>query len=147
MSRITDTLPTEVNIGDCRCGPDVHPDGDVVYLRPHLSLTGGLAAVAALSQPGTPMELQERLSKALVVHGIVGWNFVDDDGKPIPVTAETIEAALPWKAGGLEIANRAADLYAEDLNSPLAVKNGKSSQRGQTNGSTSRRPSKTSRIR
>lgn len=91
--------------------------------------------------------MQERLSMALVVNGITGWNFVDDDGGPIPVTPETIEQALPWKGGGLEVANQAADLYAGDLESPLATKNGKSSRRGQTNGSTSRRPSKATRTR
>jgi hypothetical protein len=144
MSRITPSDPIEVNIGACLCAGTPHPDGDLVFLAPHLSLDGGLAATQTIvAHRDQPDELVVLLSHVFLRYGILDWNFTDDDGEPIPVTPTTIAAALPFSRGGLLVANRLFDLYMNEVEEdPLPERPARSSKRGRTAASTSaNRPS------
>jgi hypothetical protein len=133
-----DTTPVEVNIGACGCPNAPHPDGDVVYLAPQLSMAGGMAAQAAISAGiSDSLVLQEMLAEIWIRHGVVGWNLVDENGD-LPLDAATVKAALPFGKGGRLVAERADELYAEDILAPLVQRLKNTSQRGSTTGSTSR---------
>jgi len=143
-----------VPIGPCGCTGTPH-DGDEVYLARHLSMTGGMAAQAAISESdGDAIRLQELLARIWISHGIVGWNLVDADGDPLPVDTANVAARLPYGKGGMAVAERADDLYAEDILAPLRARLKRLSQLGSTDsgprptsraaGSTKKRPSPSS---
>ena len=137
MSRF-DRPPVPVQVGPCQCKGTPHPDGDVVYLSPVLTMAGGMAARAAIAENFSDVVgLQERLARIWLSHGIVGWNFVDDFGQPIPYTAERAATALPYDGGGREVAEAADDLYAEAILRPLRERSSSSSPTGPTDASTS----------
>lgn len=126
--------PVEVNIGPCECPGSPH-EADLVYLAPALSMAGGMAAQQIISDIGGDLvALQEGLSKLWIRHGVVGWNLVDEDG-PIPLTEANVVAALPFGKGGRLVADRADDLYAEDILAPLVEKVAALSKRGSTGSS------------
>lgn len=152
MTRFDDT-PVEVAIGPCECPGTPHADGDLVYLAPRLSMAGGMAAQGVISEAaGDPIKLQELLASLWLRYGVVGWNLTDDDGRPVPVNESTLTAALPYGKGGRLVAERADDLYAEDILAPLVERAEKLSKRGPTTSSpratsatrtsTPRRPSR-----
>lgn len=117
-----DTTPVPVPVGACRCPGTPHGDGDIVYLAPLLSAVGGMAAQGAISDAGTDsVLLQELLWRIYRDHGIVGWNLVDDDG-PLPLTADNKTAALPYGHGGQLVADKADDLYSEDVLRPFLAR-------------------------
>lgn len=141
-----DTTPVEVNIGECGCPNAPHSDGDVVYLAPQLSMAGGMAAQSAISEGITDsLRLQELLAAIWVRHGVVDWNLVDEDGDKLPLDPQTIAAALPYGKGGRLVAERADELYAEDILAPLVQRLKNTSRRGPTGDSTSATPKPTSR--
>jgi len=141
-----DSTPVEVNIGECGCPNAPHSDGDVVYLAPQLSMAGGMAAQSAISEGITDsLRLQELLAAIWVRHGVVDWNLVDEDGDKLPLDPQTIAAALPYGKGGRLVAERADDLYAEDILAPLVARLKNTSRRGQTGGSTPPTPKSTSK--
>lgn len=144
MSRF-DTTPVEVNIGACDCPGSPHADGDLVYLAPRLSMAGGMAAQGVIADAmGDTIRLQELLADLWVRYGVIGWNLVDERGEPMPLTPENVAAALPYGKGGRLVAERADDLYAEDILAPLVERAGKLSSRGSTT-STPRATSATRR--
>ncbi len=121
MSRFDARDPVPVTIGPCECPGSPHGDGDIVYLAPTLSMAGGMAAQGVISAAGADaVKLQELLSVLWIRHGVVDWNLVDEAGKPVPLTETNVAAALPYGKGGRLVADRADDLYAEDILAPLA---------------------------
>jgi hypothetical protein len=146
--RSFDTQPVEVNIGECGCPNAPHPDGDLVYLAPELSMAGGMAAQSAISEGLTDaLVLQELLAAVWIRHGVVGWNLVDEGGEPLPTDPATVKAALPYGKGGRLVAERADELYAEDILAPLVQRLKNTSRRGRTADSTSATPPRTPKPR
>lgn len=124
-----------VRVRDCACPNTPHDEGDIVYLTPRLSLAGGLEAkgniVAAL---GNGLMLAELWVATFVKHGAVAWNFLDEDGEPLPFDVDELlgdyELAAP-------IAERADELYGETVARPLVTRIKTLSQRGRKGDSTS----------
>lgn len=115
-----DTTPIPVPIGDCRCPESPHGEGDVVFLAPFLSMAGGMAAQGAIEDAGTDsIVLAELLARIWVKHGIVGWNLVDADGEPVPISTSSINDFLPYGKGGRLVAEKADDIYAQDVLAPF----------------------------
>ena len=132
MSRLASTEPIVVDIGPCECAGQPH-ETDLVYLAPALSMSGGMAAQGAIhASGGDTLRLQELLADIWVRHGVVGWNLLDDKGQPIPLTPDNIARALPYGKGGRLVAERADDLYAEDILAPLVHRLQALSQPGRT---------------
>lgn len=132
MSRLTPTEPVVVELGPCECEGQPH-ETDLVYLAPALSMSGGMAAQGAIAASGgDTLRLQELLADIWVRHGVTGWNLLDDKGQPIPLTPDNIARALPYGKGGRLVAERADDLYAEDILAPLVQRLEKLSQPGPT---------------
>ena len=137
--RSFDAEPVEVRLDGCYC-PGTPHEADLVYLAPALSMVGGMAAQGAIQDGiGDPIVLQSMLAEVWVRFGIVGWNLVDESGGILPLDSATIKAALPYGKGGALVAERADDLYAQDILAPLERRLRTISPRGPTNGSTSRR--------
>lgn len=149
--RSFDAEPVEVRLDACYC-PGTPHETDIVYLAPSLSMAGGMAAQSAMRDGfGDALRLQELLAAVWIRHSVIGWNLVDDAGALLPLDPSTIAAALPYGKGGRMVAERADDLYAEDILAPLVERLKSTSPRGRTNGSTStprpstrKRPSRSS---
>lgn len=123
MSRFDQVSNIPVPIGPCECPGTPHGDGDVVYLAPRLSAPGGMAAQGAIVDGGTDsLRLQELLWRVYRDHGILDWNLLDEDGEPVPLTAANKEAALPYGKGGEQVADKADDLYSEDVLRPFLAR-------------------------
>jgi hypothetical protein len=137
LMRSFDSAPVEVRLDGCYC-PNKPHEADIVYLRPSLSMAGGMAAQAAI-QEGVSDQflLQELLARVWIRHGVVGWNLVDEDGNNLPLNPDNVIEALPYGKGGRLVAERADDLYAEEILAPLVARFGTISRSGRTNGSTS----------
>lgn len=147
-----------VRLEYCPCEGTPHADGDIIYLHPELSMSGGLAAQGAISEAQGDdgldiVRLQELLAGVWIRHSVAEWTFLDDAGGLIPVTPANVAAALPYAKGGRLVADKADDLYAEAVTGPLVAKLDALSKRGSTrtpgptspNGTTRRkRPSPSS---
>jgi hypothetical protein len=145
--RSFDAEPVEVRLEACYCPGSPH-EADLVYLAPALSMAGGMAAQSAIAEGiDDRIRLQEMLAEVWMRHGVVSWNLVDEQGDPVPVNAVNVAAALPYGKGGRLVADRADDLYAEDILAPLAARLRTTSPRGRTNGSTSATPARTRKRR
>ena len=145
--RSFDAEPVEVRLEACYCPGSPH-EVDLVYLAPALSMAGGMAAQSAIADGiEDSLHLQELLAEVWLRHGVVSWNLVDEDGTPVPVTRDNAVKALPYGKGGRLVADRADDLYAEDILAPLVARLKTTSRRGPTNGSTSATPRSTRRRR
>jgi len=146
-----------VPIGVCPCPGTPHEGGDIVYLAPVLSTPGGMAASAAIREGITDeVLLAEKLGGIWLRHGIRTWTFVDEEGDPIPVSEAAALDLLPWGKGGRLVADKADDLYAQDVLAPFveAVERARRSPRGQTpkkatsaNGATSATPTSPTKRR
>lgn len=65
--------------------PDVQGDDSYVEIR---ALTYGKAQEFALmAKNATDDAAKEKIGRLLVVDHVIGWNWVDDDGKPLPTPA------------------------------------------------------------
>lgn len=134
-----------VHVGECRCPGTPHASGDEVYLAPKISVQLGAAAMAGINNldaGSTGTDVEAVLSRVYLRQGVIGWNLLepDKDGelKPVPVTPQAVEERLQWGSGGLEVVNKADELYASDLFAPLvAARTRKSSADGPTDPSTS----------
>lgn len=127
-----------VRLEECLCPGTPHADGDSVELRAELDLSSGLRIVAEIAEDREGAAI-ERLGRAYLRAGIVAWSFLDENGKPVPVTGENV-GRLRWSAGLYTLADRASDLYGEAVLSPLAARVRESSQSGPSADSTSRTP-------
>ena len=149
MSRFVSDELIELPLGACRCpgtphdGLDGRADGDVVYLRPALTLDGGLEVLRALrrSEAGEDVvAFATRMIPPYLRHGIAAWNLTDEAGQPVEVTPEAI-GRLDWDTA-YTIGEKADDLYGEEALRPLLARTQKLSPPMRTGGSTSRsRPS------
>ena len=134
--------PVVVRVRDCACPGTPHADeGDVVYLRPKLSLAGGIAAqqdlVASRGPDGTAdvAELTRRWLVTYVRYGAIGWNFTGEAGEPVPFDVNVL---LDDFSLADSVADKADDLYAEAVLRPLGLSRPKTSPTGPTDASTSR---------
>lgn len=144
-----DNVP--VPLGYCPCEGQPHADGDVVYLYPELSMPGGMAAQGAIAEA---MEngfdqvlIQELLARVWIRHGVAAWTFLDDLGKPIPVTPDNVARALPFAKGGRAVADKADDLYNEAVLAPLAARFAALSKTGRTRTPAPTSPNRATRRR
>lgn len=145
--RSFDAEPVAVPLEACYCPGTPHEDGDVVFLAPTLSMAGGMAAQSAMTAGFTDaIRLQEMLATIWIRHGVVGWNLVDEDG-PLEVNERNVEMALPYGKGGRLVAEKADDLYAEDILAPLVQRQRNISRGGRTAPSTSATPASTRKRR
>jgi hypothetical protein len=144
---------SQVNIGACQCPGTPHPDGDVVELRDKMGYTGGSVLQAEMAEYlSTPIRergpwtrLNARLKGLYLEEGIEGWNLLDAEGKPIPVSTLTIREQFlddfTQADRATAIADAADDLYYEAVLAPLVNRLLESSPSTPTNGSTSQTPS------
>lgn len=117
---MSDAALIPVPVGACRCPGAPHQDGDVVYLYPELTLTGGIAASAAVSSGGTPSQVYQGVALALIEHGVADWTFVNADGNKIAINEATIRGALPWTKGGAQVASAAIERYQDSIADPFS---------------------------
>lgn len=142
MLAMPDLVP--VRFRDCTCPGTPHPDGDVAELRPYLDYPGGAEALTAIQSVADDLSrFAEVLGPVFIRRGVVAWNLLDEDGDPVPVTNEALDA-LRWE-DAYELADKADDIYGGQVLAPLVRRMSKLSKAGPTNGST-RRPRKSSRI-
>lgn len=142
----------------CPCPGSPHPEGDTVYLREKLGLRAGTTLqhliIASRRQnasdddveppPLTPMQIAEvngNLIEQYVLLGVVGWTFVDEKGRTVPVHSDTIRS---WLLDDFEratpIADKADDLYKDAVIGPLVRVASESSPDTTTDTSTSHTP-------
>jgi hypothetical protein len=127
----------EVRARDCACPGAPHAGGDIVSLRPQLSLAGGLAAQAdIIGAAGDGSTLAQRWLVTYVTHGAIGWNLVDEYGKDVPFDVATLLADYSF---ALPVAERADELYSPSVIDPLTRRLGETSRTGRTVASTSPR--------
>jgi hypothetical protein len=141
---VTDEL-VPVELETCRCPGSPH-DHDTVWLYPKLPADGGIAAMNAW-QNGAPNSetMIGILGRIWVQFGVARWNFVDENGAPLPVTTRS-KALLDWDAVR-PIADKADDLYSGDFLRPLVASRSPSSRNGHTGRSTSRKTASSARPR
>lgn len=137
-----DEIPVEI---DCRCDNTPH-EKDTVWLYPHLTVEGGLAGETFyenLRSGGVPTVgvLIGQLGALLLQHGISRWSFVDKDGNPVPCNPRNIARFTHNWDAAKPVAEKANELYGEQMTAPLVDRLSKSSRRGQTGASTSRKRS------
>ena len=132
----------------CPCPGTPHPDGDTVFLRPKLGLGGGVALQSLLL--GYLREVNEGkrildweeitgiLSEGYLLNGVSSWTLLDEDGKPVPVTRQTIgEQLLDDFTLSSAVGSVADGLYYDPVLAPLLTKLSESSTSSQTSKSTS----------
>ena len=112
------------------------PDGEWVNLSDSVTVPMGAAAYAALEgAPATSAAIVGILASVYIAPapygGIEGWSF-SEDGQPVPLTAANIARLLTWSGGGKEVAEKANELYSEELFRPLVSRRSKSSPDGLT---------------
>lgn len=122
MSRFDPVDDVPVPVGACLCPGTPHADGDVVYLAPELSTIAGQAAQGAIAASEDSARLEELLWRVYRDHCITGWNFLDADGDPVPLTSANRERGLPFTKGGRLVAEKADELYAQDVLAPLRAR-------------------------
>jgi hypothetical protein len=163
---MSEPIAVPVREGACPC-PGTPHTGEIVYLRPNVSVALGAAAtnvsqavvtgyleehpdMLARLADATDREAKLReltkgivpdssagLAEVYLKYGIVSWTFTDAQGKPRPITPETIAELLPWDEGGMEVAERADTLYSDRIFAPLARRSARSSPPGPTEPLTS----------
>lgn len=143
--------PVEVPVSGCRCIGAPHTN-DSVFLAPKLTAPMAYAAFAMMNAAGpSPAARTAALGTVWRELGVVAWSFLDQDGEPVPITPDSLEEYLPWNAGGFAVAQRADELYSEDLVAPLVQRSRRSSLDTPTepsisaNGSTQPQPHKPSK--
>jgi hypothetical protein len=133
------TDPTLIPVAvACPC-PGAPHDGDTVYLRPELGLTGGIIAQRKFVDlmGGNADDVFASLIETYVTHGVDSATFTDEQGDQL--TREAAIALILSKFSlGQIVANQADDLYSNDLLDPLVARVSKSLPTSQTSASTSR---------
>jgi hypothetical protein len=138
VSRLRATEPIEVDLGPCECPNTPHAEGDKAWLRPRLTIDGGLRASWAMLEATDRDETWASLSMVYLADGLVRWNLLDDAGLPIPITEDVLRSgALDWETTLSPIAERANVLYTDSVINPLRKGRKAPLQSGQTTVSTS----------
>lgn len=158
---MSEPIAVPVREGACPC-PGTPHTGEIVYLRPDVSVPLGTAATN-VSQAvmndylekhpdmrARLMDAEDRdakirelakatlpdatagLAAVYLEYGIVSWTFVDAQGRQRPVAPETIAELLPWDEGGMEVGEQADTLYSDRVFAPLARRSARSSPPGPT---------------
>jgi hypothetical protein len=158
------TDPVVVRVRACACPHTPHPDGDTVSLLPTLSLAGGMAAESVLYQAiarfplsdnPTPEDklrvslerqahLMERWLPLFIEHGAVGWNLLDEDGRPVPFSPAAIVADYSLAR---TVANECDARYSDAVLAPFQTPPDAHSQSGPTDGGTPRPTARTASRR
>lgn len=151
----------DVRVRDCACPGTPHPDGDVVYLLPSLSLEGGAAAemerdlvidgyndVTEAERIRLTLRMLARLTDVYVRYGAVAWNFerLNEQGRNEPEPFD-VEVLLRSYSLSQRVAAKASELYSEDVIGPLlkaAAAAGQPPNRQQRRSRTGRTGSSTS---
>lgn len=135
----------------CPCPGHPH-ESDTVNLREKLDLASGIAIqrlIIEANSAGTGLgaaELTGLLSEGYLLYGVESWSFVDDQGRPVPVTKDTIRSVLLADFSlAAPVAEGADGLYMAAVILPLVKRAQDSSPGSRTNGSTSPRPRATSK--
>ena len=131
---------TPFKFRDCACPGEPHPDGDTVTFRAELPFKANAAALLAIVASGEASGAMD----IYLHHGPESWNLVDEDGEPVPLVADALDA-LPFPEQ-FAIANHGDTLYSETVISPLVRANAKSSETGPT-GDTSQDTKRSSKRR
>ena len=131
--------PVVVDLAGCRCPGSPHHH-DTVTLRGEPSTPMGIAGWTVASLGGALWDIQARLADVWLKFGIIDWSFTDAAGKAVPVTSANIDDYLPFGRGGMEVANRADELYSDTVLSPLAARMSPPSPPTPTDDSTSPSP-------
>lgn len=125
-----------VPLGFCPCDGLPHPDGDIVWLLAELPASLGVRARSMLDDAITGSISKDvaegRLADVWLRVCVSRWTFLFDDGSPIPVTPENVVRALPFEKGGRLVADKADDLYAASVLTPLVERLNALSKHGST---------------
>lgn len=130
--------PVVVPVGSCGCPRAPHAT-DTVTLRGEPSVPMGVAAWAVVRAGGDAPTITGRLAEVWLRFGIVEWTFTNEAGRPEPITPENIERLLPF-GRGLELADRADGLYADEVLRPLVERQSRLLPPTPTDDSTSANP-------
>lgn len=134
-----------VDVGACRCPGAPHPV-DRVALAPRAPIEVGAAVMGAIRAAGDREGALHGLLARSYVLGIRDWTFLDEAGHRIrpDVTSDgfsaLVDELLPWSNGGADVADKADELYSEEVLRPLISRTSRLSQGGRTDGSTSPTP-------
>lgn len=128
---------------ECPCPGTPHPEGDVVTLRSRLGLAAGVELqsiiIAANASGQSSNVVAGVLLEAYIRLGVSAWTFVDEDGKPIPITNDSVQSLiLDDFTLATPIAEKANELYEGAVLGPLVNGAAKSSRTTPTDKSTSR---------
>lgn len=128
--------PIELRVRDCECPGHAHNGtGDVVYMRPRASVPLGLAVEAdVIAAAGNSQLLRRSWIVSYIREGVVGWNLVDERGKPRPLDVQEL---VDDYAVGMVIAEKADELYGDAVVTPLLTRLFEPSEPGSTDDSTS----------
>jgi hypothetical protein len=134
------SLPLVPVTVECSCPGTPHPE-DTVLLAPVTDVRIGSAAAAGLgilpSGPSQLSDIEGALSLAFLHFGPRDWTFTDAKGEPLPLTLDNIDERLSFAHGGLEVIEKANELYATDVLGPLLRARQRASLSGPTDDSTS----------
>jgi hypothetical protein len=124
----------------CSCPRRPHKH-DTVSMPDVADVRIGAAVMAAVNNtPSSIADMEGAISAALLHAAPRAWSFTDEAGEPLSVTIDNIDARLTWTHGGLEVAEKANELYAGDVFDPFVKRMQKASGSGPTGSSTSAPP-------
>lgn len=138
--------PVFARMRDCTCPGIPHEEGDGVFLRPTVSLRGGMAleedvnTVADLylkkkiTEQDIGREINQRWTTTAIRHEALGWNLQGEEGVPVPFDVEVI---LDDYNLGRFVADKAAELYTDAVLVPLGERLSGRSRSGSRATSTS----------
>lgn len=129
----------------CSCPGKPH-EQDTVSMPGVADVRIGMAVTAAIkAAPASQPEMEGAISEVFLHVAPREWTFVDEAGEPLPLNLDNIDARLQWATGGMEVAERANELYGGMVEggvfAPLVHRRSKASRSGQTGSSTSPTPS------
>ena len=129
---------------ECPCPGKPHSEGDIVELRDRLGLAAGARLqhllIASRTNEDNAAEVTGHLVEAYLLVGVCGWTFVDEAGKPVPVTEDNVRSILLEDFGlAYPVAEKADELYHQAVIGPLLNGASKPSRTTSTDASTSAR--------
>lgn len=136
-------------VGACRCPGRPHAE-DWVELATSIPIGVGAGVLAAVrASGGDEVRLAGMMAQVYVSFGITAWSFMGEPdspdqatGWPIPVDPMSsgwtalVQRLLPWDNGGALVADKADELYSENVLRPLTGRTLTQSRDGQTDGLT-----------
>lgn len=120
---------------ECACPRTPHPNGDTVTFKPKLTFDENVAALSAIFS-GDGVGNANKAWGVYLHAGPVAWNLVDEEGKPLELNRENIDA-LPFE-DQFEIGDRADDIYGAVVLAPLVRRTSSLSKNGSTSAGSHR---------